>query len=188
MAVADALPTGRAGAELDFDEVYEQNVDFVWRTLAAAGVPESRLEDATQDVFVVVHGKLAEFEGRSKLTTWLYAIARHIALDHVRKVSRERRRQRAFADVRDGAATAPTPEEETREVQARRVLLELLDRLERSKRDVFVLVEIEGVPVREVARMLNIKENTAWSRLRLARSEFERNAARLRARDGEGRR
>ncbi|HTE55584.1 MAG TPA: RNA polymerase sigma factor [Kofleriaceae bacterium] len=185
MAVADALPTGRA-IPLDFEAVYEQQLGFVWRTLAAAGVPESRLEDASQDVFVIVHGKLAEFEGRSKLTTWIYAIARHVALDYIRKVSRERRRQRAFAEVPDGEATAPSPEEEAGEVQARRVLLELLERLEPGRRDVFVLVEIEGIPVREVARMLAIKENTAWSRLRLARSDLERHAARLRARDGEG--
>ncbi|HWM85982.1 MAG TPA: RNA polymerase sigma factor [Kofleriaceae bacterium] len=172
-----------AGGALDFEEVYERHLDFVWRTLAAAGVPESRLEDAAQDVFVIVHGKLAEFEGRSKLTTWLYGIARHVALEHVRRMLRERARERAMAEqARDDSQT---PEEETRGAQARRLLLDLLDRLDPDKREVFALVEIEQVPVREVARMLDIKENTVWSRLRLARREFEKQAARLRARDRE---
>jgi RNA polymerase sigma-70 factor (ECF subfamily) len=185
MAVANVLPSARAGAQLDFDRVYEQNLAFVWRVLAAAGVPEHRLEDAAQDVFVVVHGKLAEFEGRSKLTTWLYAIARHVALDVVRKVARERRRQRELADAPEREGTAPSPEETAGEVEARRVLLGLLERIEPQRREVFVLVEVEGIPARDVARMLNLKENTVWSRLRLAREEFERHVARMRAREGE---
>jgi len=181
--VADPVPDV-PGAQLDFDRVYEEHLAFVWRVLAGLGVPESRLEDAAQDVFVIVHGKLGEFEGRSKLTTWLYSIARHVALEQRRRIARDRRREREAAGPADDAA-APTPEQEAGVADARRVLLELLGRLDPAKREVFVLVEIEQVPVRDVARLLHIKENTAWSRLRLARAEFERHAARLRARDGE---
>jgi RNA polymerase sigma-70 factor, ECF subfamily len=185
MRVAAPFRDQQPGDELDFDQVYEEHLPFVWRTLAAAGVPESRLEDAAQDVFVVVHGKLPGFEGRSKLTTWLYGIARHVALDHLRRLARERRRVRELAVSPDGEPLASSPEEEAHAVQARQLLLELLGRLDPAKRDVFVLVEIELIPVRDVARLLNIKENTVWSRLRLARAEFERHAARLRARDRE---
>jgi RNA polymerase sigma-70 factor, ECF subfamily len=174
-----------AGVQLEFDRVYEEHLPFVWRVLAGLGVPESRLEDAAQDVFVIVHGKLGEFEGRSKLTTWLYSIARHVALEQRRKLARDRRREREIAGPVLDDAAAPTPEQETDAAEARRVLLDLLGRLDPAKREVFVLVEIEQVPVRDVARLLKIKENTAWSRLRLARAEFERHAARLRARDAE---
>jgi RNA polymerase sigma-70 factor (ECF subfamily) len=183
--VAASVPDAHAGAQLDFDQVYEANLAFVWRVLAGLGVPETRLEDATQDVFVIVHGKLAEFEGRSKLTTWLYSIARHVALDEHRKIARDRRRDREIAEPPIDETVAPTPEEEAGAAEARRTLLDLLGRLDPAKREVFVLVEIEQVAIRDVARLLNIKENTAWSRLRLARAEFERHAARLRARDGE---
>lgn len=183
MGVTATVPSRASGAAPDFDEVYERHLDLVWRVLAAAGVPESRLEDAAQDVFVVVHSKLAEFEGRSKLTTWLYGIARHVALDYVRKAVRERQRERALADLpRDDGHT---PEEETRGTQARRVVLEVLARMEPDRREVFALVEIEQMPVRDVAAMLGLKENTVWSRLRLARREFEKHGARLRARDRE---
>lgn len=183
--VAAPVPDAHVGAQLDFDQVYEENLAFVWRVLAGLGVPEFRLEDATQDVFVIVHGKLAEFEGRSKLTTWLYSIARHVALDEHRKMARERRREREIAEPIADEVGAPTPEQEAGAAEARRALLDLLGRLDPAKREVFVLVEIEQVAIRDVARLLNIKENTAWSRLRLARADFERHAARLRARDGE---
>jgi RNA polymerase sigma factor (sigma-70 family) len=88
MVVAAPLPDARHGAELGFDHLYEEHLSFVWRVLAATGAPESRLEDAAQDVFVIVHRKLAEFGGRSKLTTWLYGIARHVALEERRKAAR----------------------------------------------------------------------------------------------------
>jgi RNA polymerase sigma-70 factor (ECF subfamily) len=146
-------------------------------------VPESGLEDASQDVFVIVHGKLGEFEGRSKLTTWLYGIARNVALEHMRRMARERQRERALAELPQGEGR--TPEDETRGSQARRLLLDILDRLDPEKREVFALIEIEQVPARDAARMLRVKENTVWSRLRLARREFEKHAARLRARDRE---
>jgi RNA polymerase sigma-70 factor, ECF subfamily len=183
--VAAPVPGAPPGVQLDFDQVYEENLSFVWRVLASLGVPESRLEDAAQDVFVIVHGKLAEFEGRSKLTTWLYSIARHVALEQRRRIARDRRREREIAGPPADEAAAKTPEQEAGTAEARRALLDLLGRLDPAKREVFVPVEIEQVSVRDVARLLDIKENTAWSRLRLARAEFERHAARLRARDGE---
>ena len=187
MAMAASLPSGERASELDFDRIYDENLRFVWRALVAAGVPEWRLEDAAQDVFVAVHARLSEFEGRSKLTTWLYGIARHVALDHIRKAARERRRTRELSvkvGPEDGSASSP--EEELHTAQARRLLLEILGRLHPCRREVFVLVELEQVPVREVAAMLGTNENTVWSRLRLARVEFERHAARMRARNEEG--
>jgi RNA polymerase sigma-70 factor (ECF subfamily) len=165
----------------DFEDVYQQHVAFVWRVLSGMGVPPDRIEDAAQDVFVVVHGKLASFEGRSRLTTWLYGIARNVALEYIRRLARERSRAASIEPA--PAADADDAERSTQRWEARRLLLDILDRLDGDKREVFLLVEIEQVPVRDVAVMLGIKENTAWSRLRLARREFDRHAAALRARE-----
>lgn len=166
---------------LCFDEVYETHLGFVWRTLASLGVPEADLEDAAQEVFVVVHRRLDEFEGRAAITTWLFAIARRIASDRARK--RARRERPVPADVAD---TSETPREAAQRAEARALLLELLDQLDDDKREVFVLVEIEQLPVKQVAGLLGLKLNTAWSRLRLARRAFERQVARHRARTRKG--
>ena len=176
-----AARAGVPGAMPDFEDVYEQHVDLVWRVLAGLGVPADRLEDAVQDVFVIVHAKLPGFEGRSRLTTWLYGIARNVALENIRKLARDRERASALAD--EPAPAAGEPEGAARQLEARRLLLDLLARLDDDKREVFVLVELEQVPIKEVAALLGIKENTAWSRLRLARREFDRHAATLRARE-----
>src|SRR3954462_11029337 len=85
MAHALETPTDAPASAPTFDEVYAANVAFVWRVLRTFGVPEPGLEDEAQDVFVVVHRRLAEWGGRAAITTWLFAIARRVASAHRRK-------------------------------------------------------------------------------------------------------
>src|SRR6186713_2887600 len=68
-----------------FAEVYESCAKLVWRNLRRLGVPEAALEDAAQDVFLVVHRRLSEFEGRSTLRTWIFGIVLRVAARHRRK-------------------------------------------------------------------------------------------------------
>src|SRR5512132_2053673 len=65
-----------------FDAIYAAHVGFVWRVLRTLGVTDAQVEDAVQDVFVVVHRRLGEWEGRAAITTWLFAIARRVASAH----------------------------------------------------------------------------------------------------------
>jgi RNA polymerase sigma-70 factor (ECF subfamily) len=168
VAVADA-PT-RTIAVPSFDEVYDQHAPFVWRVLRTFGVGEAQIEDAVQDVFVVVHRRLAEFEGRAAITTWLFAIARRVASVHRRRAGNDRTRTEPLLD--EPAGTADTYAAMSR-AQAAATVLSILETLDEDKRVVFALVELEQLSVPEVARMLDIKLNTAYSRLRLARHAFE---------------
>ena len=68
-----------AAAELRAEDVYREHFGFVWRSLRHLGVAESDVEDGVQDVFVVVHARLATFEHRSQMTTWIYGICIHVA-------------------------------------------------------------------------------------------------------------
>ena len=67
-------PPHRPGIERDFADVYAEHFDFVWRTVRRLGVPERSLDDAAQDVFIVVHRRLPDFEGRSSIRSWVFAI------------------------------------------------------------------------------------------------------------------
>jgi RNA polymerase sigma-70 factor (ECF subfamily) len=149
-----------------FDDVYAAHFAFVWRVLRTFGVPDAALEDAAQDVFVVVHRRLPEFEGRAALTTWLFAIARRVAGAHRRQGGRTE----PLAD--EPAGTADTFAAMSR-AQAAATVMAILDTMDEDKRIVFALVELEQLSVPEVSRMLDIKLNTAYSRLRLARQAFE---------------
>ena len=67
-------------ARLTVLEVHDRHAEFVWRTLQRMGVGPADLDDAMQEVFVVVHKKLGAFRGASSITTWLYGIALRVAL------------------------------------------------------------------------------------------------------------
>src|SRR5512146_2625141 len=90
-ALAHAIETPERASIPSFDEVYAAHFAFVWRVLRTFGVTEPALEAAAQDVFVVVHRRLPEFEGRSAVTTWLFAIARRVACAHRRRGGRDTR-------------------------------------------------------------------------------------------------
>jgi RNA polymerase sigma-70 factor (ECF subfamily) len=163
----------------DFSVIYDGQVDYVWRSLWRLGVPESHLEDAVQDVFVVVLRRLADFEGRSSLRTWLFGIAIRVAKDHRRAL----RRKGPHEPVDDRLADAgPDPRARTERAEALRILSRLLDELDLDKRAVFVMSEIEQMSVPEMAEALGANPNTIYSRLRVAREEFERAVVRHRRR------
>jgi RNA polymerase sigma-70 factor, ECF subfamily len=167
-----------------FTEVYDQNAAFVWRTLRLFGVEPAQLDDAMQDVFVVVHRRLGEFEARSSLRTWLYAIARRVAQNQRRTV--QRRGQLDPLDDELGDTTRRGPREMAERAEAGRALVELIAGLDDDKREVFLLVEVEQLTVPEVADLLGLNLNTVYSRLRAARIAFERAVAARRAREPGG--
>lgn len=165
-------PRLAAGAPVAFDEAYDATFELAWRTLRRLGVSSAHLDDAAQDVFVVVHRRLSDFEGRSSLRTWVAGIA-------VRVASEYRRHARPHVDVDELDSElvdpAPGPLDQYSRAQAQALVRQLLRSLGAEQREVFVLTELEGMSVPEVAEAVGIKLNTAYSRLRLARQAF--NAA-----------
>ena len=60
---------------LGFDAIYDEYFPFVWRTLHRLGVPKTELDDAAQEVFLVVHRKLDTYDRTSSVRTWLFGVA-----------------------------------------------------------------------------------------------------------------
>jgi RNA polymerase sigma-70 factor (ECF subfamily) len=171
-----------ATPELVFDEVYEAHVDFVWRGLRRLGVPEAELDDALQDTFVVVHRRLADFEAKSSVKTWIFGIALRVARTHRR--TRARRPTTPLDDQDEPPSRAADPAATALDREAVRVLHPLLDELHDHKREVFVLAELEELTAPEIADALALNVNTVYARMRAARKAFEQAVARHRARDG----
>lgn len=171
----------RAAAVPSFAAVYEAQVDFVWRVARRLGVPDSCLDDAVQDVFLVVHDRLPTFEGRSSLRTWIYGIVRRVARAH-----RPSKRERPLDDAPESRSEDASAHERLERAEALRVLHGLLDALDDDRREVFVLAELEELPVPEVAEAIGINVNTAYARLRAARRDMEQGLARHRARQRGG--
>lgn len=156
-------------------EIYDRHAAMVFRALRALGVHEASLDDAVQDVFLVVHRRLGEFEGRAAITTWLYGIARRVASEHRRRRPLGTGQQDALAAMPDAG---PAPDQTVARRQAARAVLEILDEMDAEKREVFALMELEQMSAPAVAELLGVPLNTVYSRLRLARARFEQALAR----------
>jgi RNA polymerase sigma-70 factor (ECF subfamily) len=167
--------------DLSFTAIYDRYFSYIWRGVQCLGVPASQADDVVQEVFVIAHGRLASFEGRSSLKTWLYGIAVHRARHHRKQAQRH-----AAPSVDAEAMPAPDvtrPDHRAENAEAVRALSVILSSLDDDQREVFVLAELEELSVPEIAATLGIKLNTVYSRLRLGREAFAKAAARYRARD-----
>jgi RNA polymerase sigma-70 factor (ECF subfamily) len=170
-----------SASETSYDALYREHFAFVWRNVRRLGVPEASADDAVQDVFVVVHRRLAEFEGRSSLRTWLFGILARVARDHRRSRARQDAKAVALAAVEVEAG--PTPADLAARREAARILEQVLEQIDEEKREIFVLVELEQMTVAEVADALELNVNTAHARLRAARQQFESAVVRFRAKE-----
>jgi RNA polymerase sigma-70 factor, ECF subfamily len=160
-------------AERAFEAVYREHFGFVWRILRRLGVPTEALEDAAQEVFLVLHRRRAGLGPDVSLRSWLFGTARRVAADVRRGQHRRERRLQALAVVHgDRANELPAEQAEAAEFVQR-----FLERLDPDKRMVFVLADLEGMTAPEIAGAIDVKLNTVYSRLRAARAEFERSVA-----------
>jgi RNA polymerase sigma-70 factor (ECF subfamily) len=165
----------------NFDQVYEEHVDFVFRSARRLGVGDHAIDDVVQHVFVVVHRRLAEFEGRSSMKTWLFSILLHAAREHRRSMRRKSPHWwGAPADPDLIVDSSRNPEEEAQRAEASRTIDLLLENLDGDKRVVFVMAELEQMTAIEISEATGLDTKAVYSRLRAARIDFERAAAKLR--------
>ena len=144
---------------------------FVWRALRHLGVPPDQIEDVSQEVLIAVCRGLPQFRGQSSLTTWIYGICRNLAADARRK--RRRIREQVHERLPEPAVAETQSLDLARsELGAR--LSEALGVLAEPTRMVFVLFEIERLPMAEVASALGCTSSTAYSRLYAAREHVRR--------------
>ena len=158
---------------LDFRSLYDGHVAFVWRNLRRLGVTPADVEDRVQEVFVVAHRRLGDYEERGHgPRAWLFQIVLRVASEW------RRHRRRHPEDVDGGIAQElERTEAEQADMIARREALDQLDvalqSLDVDKRAVLVLHEIEEMTAPEIAESLALPVNTVYSRLRVARQQLE---------------
>jgi RNA polymerase sigma-70 factor, ECF subfamily len=166
-------------------EIAAAHFASVWRFLRALGVPSYAVDDAAQEVFLVVVRKLESIRpGAEK--AFLFSTAVHVS----RELRRKHAREELVSDPDDEAlepAHLSTPEDSLDRKEEQDLLLQLLEGLTDELRTAFVLYEIEGQSMTEIAAMLGVPAGTVASRLRRAREKFEDRLKKLqmRMRDGK---
>jgi RNA polymerase sigma-70 factor, ECF subfamily len=181
--VAAVLPMPQQVARRpDFQGVYRDELGYVWNTLRRLGVFEKDLPDATHDVFVVVHRKLADYDPARPLRPWLFGIAYRVALDVKRKAHVTREAQLPNLDAADERAVPA--DERVAQAEAKALVKQGLDALDTDRRAVLVLHDLEGHAIPLCAELLGVPVNTLYSRLRLARQDFTAAVRRVTSRRG----
>jgi RNA polymerase sigma-70 factor (ECF subfamily) len=187
VGVSAALGEPIASGDADDDAVEQERLrsmvdehfDFIWRTLRGLGVPAASSDDACQQVFLIASRKL-RFIAAGCERSFLFATARGVAANARRASARSRETpdESALAHEID---SAPDPEEAASRNQARALLEAILASMKEERRIVFVLYELEGLTMTEIATLLSLRMGTVASRLRRAREHFDAEAKRVQA-------
>ena len=165
-------------AERDFRTIFEGECTYVWNALRRLGVYERDLEDVMHDVFVTVYRRLADYDPTRPIRPWLFGIAFRVASDY-RRLARHRRE--VVGDAFDHPDPGPSAHDHYATMEARKLVMEALEVLDWDRRAVFVMHELDGHAMPEIAAALSVPLNTAYSRLRLAREQFAGAVKRIRA-------
>jgi RNA polymerase sigma-70 factor (ECF subfamily) len=187
VTVTLAPPTAAQSRPQSVADVYREHGDFVWASLQRMGVRDADLQDQLQEVFVVVHRRLADFEGRSALTTWLFGICLRVVAGYRRKLARRKEQGYEVLPEIIDEGEERDPEQSAARQQARVRLAKVLDDMDVEKRAVLVMFEVESLSCDEIAQMLGVPVGTIYSRLHAARAQFEKLRKTHDRRDGGAR-
>ena len=141
------------------EQAFERHFPMVWRSLRRLGVAPHALDDAAQDVFLVLHRRWLDFQHQSSLKTWIYGILLRVASDHKRRARRERARW--SPEPSELESPTETPDRILQQREASRLLHVALSQLDDKERQMLVLVDLEEGSVVEAAEALGINLNTA---------------------------
>jgi RNA polymerase sigma-70 factor (ECF subfamily) len=167
---AHSRETAAPHARITTRQLFVANAGFILRLVRNLGVPASDAEDVTQEVFMIAHRRLATLQLQANPRNWLYGIARRLAANHVAKL---KRRGGQSIEDRD-AVTQMDPAGQLQRDRERELLQSAMERLDDKKREVFVLFELEGLAMQEVAEVVDCPLHTAYSRLYKARAIVQR--------------
>lgn len=162
--------TRSPAADVRIARALADHFDSVWRALRRFSIPEAHADDAAQQVFVAFASRIAVVEVGGE-RAYLMGIAVRVAANLRRQHARSR--EDAVESFDETPQSARDPESLLVARERRLRLDQALATLPEQQREVFVLYELEGFSLPEIARALEIPLGTATSRLRRARDAFE---------------
>lgn len=147
--------------------IYDRHVERIFRLAYRLSGDEGLAQEFTQDTFVRAFERLKQFRRESALATWLYAVARSVIYNGLRKVRRRQSRQVGLDELPPMGENPVEPEPDLK-----RRLKEAIDGLPIGYRTVFVMHEIEGFTHEEIAETLGVQTGTSKAQLSRARARL----------------
>jgi len=162
-----------------FTKLVDQNSDHIYRLALKMVGNEQDAEDVLQETFIKALNNIENFEGRAKLSTWLYRIAVNESLMLIRKRNNTNGHIDADFETDQGdhlprqiVDWCCLPEKELLSMDARKQLNEAIARLSNANRTAFLLRDVEGFSTRETAKVLDLSESAVKIRLMRARMQL----------------
>ncbi|WP_394845792.1 sigma-70 family RNA polymerase sigma factor [Pendulispora brunnea] len=152
-----------------FRRLFAAEFRYVWTSLRRLGVDSADLDDVVHEVFLAVHRRFDTYDPSRPIRPWLFAFAFRFASDYRKQA---RIRFRSSFDGDESVDPRPAPDELLERAEDQRLAAIGLEGIALDRRAVFILYEIDEVPMAEIAASLAIPLHTAYSRLRVAREEF----------------
>jgi len=166
---AALIEAASAGDMSAFRALYDLHLPFVTRAVARLLGRSPEFEDVVQEAFIQVFRSLGSYRGECAFTTWLYRVARNVSIDHLRK-------RRITTVELDAWRPLAADSDEWAKLEARdlcRVLYAFFYSRCGEHREVFVLHEVEGMKLREIAELTNESINTVAARVRRTRERLQ---------------
>lgn len=167
-----------AGEDAAFDAIFDRHRALVFGVLRQLLGDDPELDDVVQNTFLEVFRSLPNFEGRSKLSSWVARIALNMGyaqLRHRKRRPHDYNTSDLTEDLIEQGSVAD-PEQRASAGEAERRVRRILRRMPEKRRTVFLLAELQGLPPADVAEVLGVGLPTMRTRLFHARQEFWRRA------------
>jgi RNA polymerase sigma-70 factor (ECF subfamily) len=168
----------RVASALDVTLIYREHAAKVALWARRLLGPDGDVEDALQEVFLVVHRRLDEYRGDAKITTWLHEITFRVTQNQRRKI-RFTRWLPFTQRIENTAADSLTPLHALESRRASELAYRALDKLPESERTALILFEIDGLPAEEISAITGHTVGTVWVQLSRGRKKFRAAFARL---------
>lgn len=163
----ELVERARNGDQVAFRQLYDRNVDRIFRLSYRMAGEDDLARDFTQEAFLRAWQRLDQFRGNAAFSTWLHSIAVSVALNGLRKVDRHRKRERSLED-----AAHLVPDRVRTEPEVRERVEEAVNGLPEMYRTVFLMHDLEGYSHGEIAEALGVAEGTSKARLFRARARL----------------
>lgn len=152
--------------EKAFHSIYTSKTPYLYKMAYRLTQSESQSDDLIQEMWIIAIGKLAEFQWRSELKTWLIGILINLERS-------KRKAQKVFVEL-NADLTLPETAIESNAMEAHDLEV-AISKLPPGYRQVVILHDIEGFKHNEIAELLDIKEGTSKSQLFHARKVLREN-------------
>ena len=160
----------------------EEHYDFIWRLLSRLNVAPAEVDDAAQQVFMVLVSRDGLTIKVGSERAFLYGVALRVAKEFRRKTLSQL--NHIVPDPEALVDRSLDVEAVAERSRARQKLDRILDQMPDSLKEAFILFELEDMSVPQIAELLAIPTGTVASRLRRARAQFQKAVAELREQGG----